>query len=71
MGKEYCSPLSSRLWEGTKYTSSPKNACVGGYFLGRTKTIPDRVSAHTQERLWRHDFYDGVKHIQYSINRYM
>ena len=30
LGKECCFPLSWRLWGG-KNTSSPKNACVGGY----------------------------------------
>ena len=72
MGKEYnCSPLSRRLWEWTKYELIPHKRLRGRLLLGRSKTIPDRVSAHTQERLWWRDFCDGVKNIQYSINIYM
>ena len=33
----------------------PERFCVA------VKTIPDKASVHTQERLWRRDFCDGAK----------
>ena len=35
----------------------PERFCVA------VKTIPDKASVHTQERLWRRDFCDGAKPI--------